>query len=44
LLELSHAVSDGLRITPEDVGDVLDAAVAQFDGLQGGKPSAVFFR
>jgi hypothetical protein len=44
LLELSHAVSDGLWITPQDAGDVFDAAVAQFDGFQGGKPSAVFFR
>ena len=43
LLEFSHADSDGLRITRQDAGDVLDAAMAQLDGFQGGKTSAVFF-
>jgi hypothetical protein len=43
-LALSHAVSDGLGVTPEPPSHVLDAAVAQFDGCKGGNPSAVFCR
>ena len=44
LLELSHAVSDGLRITPQDAGHVLDASMAEFDRFHGGKAAAVLFR
>jgi hypothetical protein len=44
LLEFSHALADGFRITAKDLGHVFGAAMAQLDGFHSGKTSAVFFR
>src|SRR6266702_4687188 len=43
LLELPHAVFDGLRIACEDLRDVADAAMPQFDRFECGKAAAVLF-
>ena len=44
LLELPHAVFDGLRVTPKDIGDVPGAAMSEFDRFDCRKAAAVLFR
>ena len=44
LLELPHAVFNGLRIASKDLRDVAGAAMAQFDRFECGKAAAVLFR
>src|SRR5262249_7621153 len=43
LLELPHAVFDGLRVASKDLRHVPDAAMAEFDRFECGKASAVLF-
>lgn len=43
LLEFPHAVFDGLRMACEDLRDIADAAMPQFDRFECGKAAAVLF-
>jgi len=44
VLEFPHAVSDGLGIASQDLGDVAGAAMAKVDRFACRKASAIFFR
>src|SRR2546430_6704474 len=44
LLDLAHAFFDGVWIASQDVGDVADPPMAEFDRFDGRKAAAVLFR
>src|SRR6185312_12801826 len=44
LVEILHPLTDGLGVALQKAGDVLQAAVAEFEGLDGSIASAVLLR